>query len=270
MRIAVVAPSNPLSRDAASRVEAMVRDRGDCEIAFHPQCFLAHGHFAGTDEQRLSALREVMADGEVGAVWFGRGGYGSNRIAEAAVQGLPDAARSKVCMGYSDTGFLLAAFHKAGLEVAHGPMAQDVLRNGGEAAVHRALDWLIRRDPSAVEPDLRQPAMAFNLTVLSKLLGTVLEPDFAGVELLIEEVSEQHYRIDRLMFHITSNPNVRKAARIRLGRASDIPENDPQFHHDEGSIVAHWCEQAGIEFGRPADIGHDSANKVVPFGRFPE
>ena len=50
-------------------------------------------------------------------------------------------------MGYSDAGFLLAGLHKAGLEAAWGPMPQDVLREGGEAAVHRALDWLVRRDP---------------------------------------------------------------------------------------------------------------------------
>jgi muramoyltetrapeptide carboxypeptidase len=270
MKIAVVAPSNQLSRDAADRVQALAGERGDCEVHFHPQCFLSDGHFAGRDADRLSALREVMADPAVDAVWFARGGYGSNRIAEAAASDIPAAASSKLFMGYSDTGFLLAAFHKAGLSVAHGPMPQDVMREGGEAAVTRALDWMVRRDASALEPDLRQPAMAFNLTVLSKLLGTLLEPDFSGVELLVEEVSEHHYRIDRLMFHITSNANVRKAARIRLGRASDIPENDPEFGHDEQGIVAYWCDRAGIEFGRPADIGHDSGNKVVPFGRFPE
>ena len=270
MRIAVVAPSNPLNRDAAARVEAIVRARGGCEILFHPQCFLSQGHFAGSDEERLNALREVMADGEIDAVWFARGGYGSNRIAEAAARDLPDAALSKIFIGYSDTGFLLAAFHNAGLEVAHGPMPQDLLRDGGEAAVNRALDWIVRRDPAALDPDLQQPALAFNLTVLSKLLGTVLEPDFTGVELLVEEVSEQHYRIDRLMFHVTSNANIRNVARIRLGRASDIPENDPEFHHDEEAIVADWCDRAGIEMGRPADIGHDSGNKVVPFGRFSE
>jgi len=268
MRIAVVAPSNQLSREAAAKVEALVRERGDSELFVHPQCFLSAGHFAGTDEQRLQALREVMADPAIDAVWFARGGYGSNRIAEAAARDFPDAARSKLFMGYSDTGFLLAAFHKAGLRVAHGPMPQDSLRKGGEQAVSRALDWLVRRDSSTLEPRLQPPAMAFNLTVLSKLLGTVLEPDFAGVELLVEEVSEHHYRIDRLMFHITSNPNVRRVARIRLGRASDIPENDPPFAHDEQAIVADWCRRSGIELGEPADIGHDSANRVVPFGRF--
>jgi len=269
MRIAVVAPSNPLKREAAEAVEAIVRERGDCELSVHPQCFFSAGHFAGTDEQRLSALREVMADPAVDAIWFARGGYGSNRIAEAAVKDLPEAARSKLYMGYSDTGFLLAVFHKAGLEVAHGPMPQDVLREGGDAAVSRSVDWLVRRDPCALEPALDGPAMAFNLTVLSTLLGTVLEPDFSGVELLIEEVSEHHYRIDRLMFHVTASENVRRAARIRLGRASDIPENDPDFGSDEQAIIADWCERTGIEIGPRAGIGHDSANKVVPCGRRP-
>lgn len=265
MKIAVVAPSNALKRDTAERVEAIARGRGDCELAFHPQCFLSNGHFAGSDEQRLAALREVMADPAVDAVWFARGGYGSNRIAEAAARDVPDAARSKQFMGYSDTGFLLAAFRELGLEVAHGPMPQDIVRDGGAAAIDRALDWLVRRDPATVEPRLRQPAMAFNLTVLSKLLGTSFEPDFTGVELLIEEVSEHHYKIDRLMFHVTSNANIRKVARIRLGRASDIPENDPAWGTDEREIVADWCRRAGIELGPPADIGHDSGNRIVPF-----
>lgn len=267
MRIAVVAPSNSLKRDAADRVQAIADARSDCELVFHPQCFSSDGHFAGSDRDRLEALLEVMSDPGVAAIWFARGGYGSNRIAEAAVTNIPDAARSKTFMGYSDTGFLLAALHNVGLEVAHGPMVQDVLRPDGDAAVSRALDWLVRRDPAALEPKLRQPAMGFNLTVLSMLLGTPLEPDFTGVELLVEEVNEHHYRIDRLMFHITSSPNVRSAARLRLGRVGDVPENDPPFGSDEHAIAADWCRRSGIELGPAADIGHDSENRVVPFGR---
>ena len=265
MKIAVVAPSCTLSREAAERLEALVQERGDCEVAVHPQCFLTDGHFAGTDEQRLAALREVMADPGVDAIWFARGGYGSNRIVEVAARDLPAAARSKVYLGYSDAGFLHAGFHKAGLRFYWGPMAQDIRREGGEAAVTRALDWLVRGDPSALEPDLREPAMAFNLTVLAALLGTVLEPDFAGVDLLIEDVSEHHYRIDRTMFHVTANPNVRKVARLRLGRVGDIPENDPDFGRDELAIVEEWCARSGIPFGGRADIGHDVLNRVVPF-----
>ena len=266
MRIAVVAPSCPLKPEAAERVQAIVEGRGDCELVIHPQCFLTHGHFAGPDEARLSALREVMADPSIDAVWFARGGYGSNRIAEAALADPPDAARGKTYMGYSDAGFLLAGFYKAGLEVAWGPMVNDVLRELGEAGIARSLDWLVRRDAAALEPALDGPAMAFNLTVLSNLLGTSLEPDFTGIELLIEDVEEHLYRIDRSMFHVTLNPAIRKVRQLRLGRVNSIIPNDPEFGRDEAAIIEEWCLRSGIAYGGRADIGHDAGNRVVPFG----
>src|SRR3982751_6369314 len=248
MKIAVVAPSCPLKREAADAVEAIVGGRGDCELIIHPQCFLSEGHFAGPDEARLAALREVMARDDVDAVWFARGGYGSNRIAQAALADLPQTARRQLYLGYSDAGFLQAGLHKAGIDVAWGPMPQDVLRDGGDSAVHRALNWLVSRDRSALEPELRAPAMAFNLTVLSNLLGTPLEPDLTGVDLLIEDVSEHLYRIDRTMFHVTESANVRRVAGIRLGRVRDILANDVDFASDEEAIVADWCRRSGIPF----------------------
>jgi muramoyltetrapeptide carboxypeptidase len=169
-------------------------------------------------------------------------------------------------MGYSDAGFLLAGLYKAGIETAWGPMPQDVLRDAGDAAVARALDWIVSRDPASLEPDLQRPAMAFNLTVLSNLLGTPLEPDFTGVDLLIEDVGEQLYRIDRSMFHVAASSNVRGVARLRLGRISDVLANDPEFASDEVAIVEDWCRRSGITFGGRADIGHDAQNRVVPFG----
>lgn len=267
MRIAVVAPSCTLSRAAAEQVQAIVAQRDDAELVIHPQCFEQDGHFAGSDAIRHAALRAVMADPSIDAVWFARGGYGSNRIAIEAVADLPEAARTKTYLGYSDAGFLLAAFCKAGLAVAHGPMLQDVLREGGQAAVGRALDWLVCRDRSSLEPKLEGPTMAFNLTVLSNLLGTPLEPDFAGVELLIEDVAEHLYRIDRTMFHLTHSSAIRRIRSLRLGRISDVPPNNPVWRGDAEAIVRSWCERAGIAFAGSADIGHDAANRVVPFPR---
>src|SRR3954471_15754353 len=272
MRIAVVAPSCTLKREAAAAVQAIVVERGDCELLIHAQSFLTDGHFAGPDEARLAALREVMADPSIDAVWFARGGYGLNRIAEAAVADIPAAARGKLYMGYSDAGFLHAGFYKAGLDVAWGPMPQDVLRGdhglqNGEQAINRALDWLVRRDPTALEPALDGPDMAFNLTVLSNLLGTSLEPDFTGVDLLIEDVGEHLYRIDRSMFHVTGSEAIRRVRRLRLGRVAEVIENNPDFGADECTIVEQWCARSGIEFGGRADIGHDAQNRVVPFKR---
>jgi muramoyltetrapeptide carboxypeptidase len=241
------------------------------EILFHPQCFLSHNHFAGPDEVRADAFVEMANDDELDAVWFGRGGYGACRIADLVLPRLTSTARLKTYLGYSDGGVLLAALYGAGIgAVVHGAMCQDILRDGGEAAVARSLRWLADRDPSGLEPSVGEaPSAAFNIAVFSQIVGTPLQPDLAGHVLMLEEVSEYMYRIDRYLFHITSNPDVRQVAGIRLGRCSQVPENDPDFGLTEEEVVRFWCARAGIPYLGRADIGHDADNKVVPFGPMP-
>lgn len=270
MRIGVVAPSSRFSEEAARRVLALAAaEYPKAEIVFHPQCFLTHNHFAGSDAVRAEALVEYANDPAFDALWFARGGYGSCRFAEAAIAALKPAARDKAYVGYSDAGFLLAGLYRAGFQgLAHGPMPQDAMREGGDAAVRRALSWLVERSPAALEPELKPglPYAAFNLTVFSHLLGTALEPNLAGHVLLFEEISEHTYRTDRAMFHVTGHASLRKLAGIRLGRCSAVPENDPPFGESEEDVVRFWCEKTGIPWLGRADIGHDSDNKVVPFG----
>lgn len=270
MRIGVVAPSARFSEEAAARVrEIAAADFPDAELFFHPQCFLTDHHFAGPDAARRDALIEVANDPGIDAVWCARGGYGSCRIAEDALARFGPAARNKMWLGYSDAGFLLAGLYRAGFAgVAHGPMPQDAIREGGAAAVARALAWLTRRDPRALEPGLASGTahVAFNITVLGQLLGTALEPDLTDHILLIEDVSEYAYATDRAMFHLTATPAIRRVTGIRLGRVSDVPPNDPDFGEGAEAIVTRWCARAGIPFLGTADIGHDSVNKVVPFG----
>jgi muramoyltetrapeptide carboxypeptidase len=273
MKIGVVAPAGRVEPALAERVQALATERFGArapEIVFHPQCFLSHGHFAGDDAIRARAFLEVANDPGFDAVWFARGGYGSNRPAAQILERLKPAAREKAYLGYSDLGFLLAGLYRAGFEhLAHGPVAADLNRTGGEAAAARALSWLMDRDPSALEPSLKddpRPAAAFNLCILSNLVGTPLEPDLSGHVLMLEEVSEHQYRIDRALFHVTSQAGVRKVAGLRLGRVGDVPENDPDFGMSDEAIARHWCEVSGIAYLGRADIGHDIHNKVVPFG----
>ena len=269
MRIGVVAPSSRFGAEAAERVTALAEaEFPDAEIVFHPQCFLTHNHFAGPDAARADALVEFANDPAFDAIWFARGGYGACRIAEGALARLCDAAREKTFLGYSDAGYLLAGLKRAGFpHLAHGPMPQDIMRDGGDAAIRRALAWLTRRDAAALDGGLEKGRRhaAFNLTVLGLLLGTPLEPDLAGHVLMIEDVSEHMYATDRAMYHLTASANIRSAAGIRLGRIGDVLPNDPDFGEDGETVVRYWCERAGVPFLGLADIGHDSGNKVVPF-----
>lgn len=285
MRIAVVAPSNQLSDDVPSRVLALAAARyGERapEIVFHPQCFLSAGHFAGADQDREDALVAVANDPAVDAVWFARGGYGANRIAQGAVARMGPAARAKRFVGYSDGGFVLAALLRKRVgQPVHGPMTADIRRDGGEATVARVLDYLVdsavpplagdfyfgqySSEPPATEPP---KVAAFNLSVLGALLGTPLQPSFAGRVLMVEEVGEEMYRIDRLLFEVTSNRAVRRCAGLMLGRCAikpnvDGPDWGPATDEDSAK---RWCAQNRIAWLGRADIGHDADNKVVPFG----
>ncbi len=275
IRIGVVAPASPMDRSTANRVAALAADlypHHRVELFFHSQCFESWGHFAGTDDQRAQAFMEVADDESFDAVWFGRGGYGSCRIAERVASQAKPVARRKTYLGYSDMGSLLAALYGQGfLRLAHGPMPSDINRDGGEAAVARALAFLVEGAASALEPTVLggAPCAAFNATILSHLLGTPLQPDLAGHVLMLEEVSEHMYRLDRDLFHITSNLGIRKVAGIMLGRCSDIPPNQPEFGQTEEEVARHWCAVSKIPYLGRADIGHDIHNTVVPFGRWP-
>jgi len=270
VKIGIVAPSSRLDPAMAERVAALAAAQHPAaELHFHPQCYLACGHFAGDDAARAAAFVEVANDASFDALWFARGGYGSGRIAEAVLPRLNEAARRKAYLGYSDAGALLAALYAQGFSgLAHGPMPADIRRKGGEAAVARALDWLVRRAPESLEPSLTAggKAVAFNLMTFSQLIGTPLEPDLAGHVLMLEDVDEHMYRIDRSLFHVTSHRAIRRVAGIRLGRCSAIPPNDPDFVLNEVEVVEHWCKVSGIPYLGRADIGHDPDNKIVPFG----
>ena len=267
-RIAICAPGTPITRDVAERVGAIAREFPGLELHFHEQCFVEDGHFAGSDVVRLAALLECANDPAFDAVWFAKGGYGANRIAAQAVGAMGEAARGKTYLGYSDCGDLLAGLYRAGIgRAAHGPMPVDIRREGGEAAVRRALGWLTE-DESGLEPGLdARPAAAFNLMTLAMLCGTELMPDLSGHVVMVEEVAEHLYAIDRLFFHATQH--LEGVAGLRLGRISAVPENDRPFGASPEEIARDWCQRTGIPFLGPADIGHDVANRIVPFGLAP-
>lgn len=271
-RIGVVAPGTRIEPELAERLLALAASTYPLqtpEIVVHPQCFASAGHFAGDDDLRAEAFLEIANDPEFDAVWFARGGYGANRICDLVLPKLNDAARAKTYLGYSDSGFLLAGLYRAGVkDLAHGPMPVDLTRDGGASAVRRGLSWLVERSPDALEmtvaPEVK--TAAFNIMILSNLLGTPLQPDLSGHVLMLEEIGEYMYRIDRSLFHITSNPGIRQVAGIKLGRCSVVPRNEPDFILNEEEVTRFWCKRAGIAYLGRADIGHDIDNRVVPFG----
>tara|TARA_R110001606_G_scaffold301067_2_gene448737 strand:+ start:2764 stop:3621 length:858 start_codon:yes stop_codon:yes gene_type:complete len=270
VRIGICAPSTPFTRVGAESVIALAaKNYPQTELLFDEQCFYEQGHFAGSDEQRTDSFVTLANDPTIDAIWFARGGYGAARMAEAAISRLNSVAKRKTYLGYSDAGNLLGALYRAGIgEVAHGPMPSDIGRTGGDEAVRRALDWIVHKKPDTLEPGLvsGHKYAAFNLMTVAMMTGTQLMPDLRGHILIVEEISEYLYAYDRALFHLCSNLADSGLTGIKLGRISEIPENDRPFGEDPEAIIERWCAKSEIAYLGRADIGHDAQNKIVPLG----
>lgn len=164
----------------------------EAELRFHPACFGKHGHFSSNDATRAAAFLDYAQNDDIDSIWFGRGGYGSARIATTALTSLEAHGLQKSNLGYSDVGVLPAGLYNlGGIRIAHGPMVQDFRRDNGEEAVERALRWLVERSPETIEEGVSSASqsIAFNLTVLCHLIGAAWEPDLTDHVVMIEEVS---------------------------------------------------------------------------------
>ena len=269
MRIGVVSPAKTLDTLAAQRTLAFAAIAYPAvDLIFHPQCFESDGgHFAGSDARRAAAFLEFANDAAFDAIWFARGGYGSNRILATAIPQLGPAARAKAYVGYSDMGFMLAALYARRIgRPAHGPMPTDIGRDGGDRTIARTLGWLTG-DRQGLEPSLgTQPAVAFNLAILGSLIGTPWLPDLTDHVLMIEEVSEPLYNIDRLLFTMANATQLKGVAGVRLGAVSDVQRNNPPWGETLEAMLARWCGDMGVAYLGRAEIGHSADNYVVPFG----
>jgi muramoyltetrapeptide carboxypeptidase len=275
MRIGVVAPARTVSRESALRLSAfMALTYPDHEIVFHPQCFMEQGHFAGPDAVRARAFLEFANDTGFDAIWFARGGYGSNRILEAVMPQLNVAAGHKTYIGFSDMGFMLGALYARRIgRQAHGSMASSLGKNDKGDSAGWVLGWLIDGDKRGLEPSLAdgRPAAAFNLSILNAIIGTKYLPDLTDHVLMIEEVDEPLYRIDRMLFQMAHATQLKGIAGIRLGAVSAVKDNgEADGSYDFGEtideMIVRWCREMGVPYLGRAEIGHVELNKVVPFG----
>ena len=273
-RIGVVGVSSTMQAE----VEALTVEMGTRLYPDDPPVFEfgahgyeVHGHFAGSDAQRADSFLEFANRPDVDAVWFGRGGYGSGRTIERVLAGLEPAAAEKDYLGYSDAGALMAALYGRGFKrLAHGPMPHDAIGYGAPASAERGLRWLVEHDPATLEGhvDGETPTAAFNIVILASLMGTPWQPDLRGHVVMLEELSEAMYRIDRCLFQIASSPAMRAVKGLRLGRWRVEP-NQVDFAMDDEAVLRDWCVRSGIPYLGRADIGHDLDNKVVPLGIYP-
>jgi muramoyltetrapeptide carboxypeptidase len=197
--IEVVAPSSPFDRDRFERGVAALK-----EIGFQPRyrddIFIKSGHLAGDDARRESELRAALRS-DAKAIVLARGGYGSLRFATRLTADVP----AKLVVGYSDATVLHEIWWRAGVPSIHGPMCTQL---GEEpAALARFHSLLSGADPGAIdfEPETARGGRVEgvlrggNLASLASLCGTPLQPTFKDSLVLLEDLNEAPYKLDRLL-----------------------------------------------------------------------
>jgi muramoyltetrapeptide carboxypeptidase len=201
-RVAVVAPSSPFDRARFDAGLALLRDRYQPTLA--SSLFATQGYLAGSDAVRLADLQGALADGEVRAIIPPRGGYGATRLLPA-LDAASVHASTPWLVGFSDVTALHALWARAGVCSIHGPMVCSL----PEASVALREAWFALLE-GAAPPPLRgltclHPGEAEgrlfggNLTVLAALVGTPYLPPLEDVVLVLEDVAERPYRLDRML-----------------------------------------------------------------------
>ncbi len=274
--VGIVAPAGklPLKTDTAK-----VRQRFESwglHVKFGAHCAdREQPYFAGTDEERAADLQAMIDDRSVKAVIAYRGGYGSVRLLP-----LIDLGRlrehPKWVVGFSDITMLHLALRRLGIESIHGPMPGSFLFDEEDPSAESLRQALFGETVRIeVEPHpLNQPGEASgrlaggNLTVIGSATGTPEELlTDAPTVLLIEEVGEFVYRIDRLMQSLARSGKLGSVKAVLVGHFSDMMGMKKFGVADADAVISAYTRPLGIPvvFGFPA--GHVEPNAAVYLGR---
>lgn len=282
-----VAPAGPPKRDDVMRGKARFEGRG-YKVKMRDDIFDVEGYLAGTDERRAAELMEAFTDPDVKGVLCVRGGYGVMRILDKLDYDVI-RANPKLVLGFSDITALHAALNReANLVTFHGPGPASGL--GGEkdptpftaarlwsAIVDRTRDGYFVKVPHDVAEvgafgtgSALGRLVGGNLSLIAALEGTPYAIETDGAILLIEDVNEAPYRIDRMLRQLKLAGKLDQLRGAVLGQFTtefvreDKLTDDVRF--DTTGVLRQYFEHAGIPVLTNYPVGHHKENTTLPLG----
>jgi muramoyltetrapeptide carboxypeptidase len=271
-QVAVISPAGPASPDRVAAGMALLRSWG-LRPATTPHALARHRYLAGTDQQRAADLNAALADPRVRGVIVTRGGYGSQRIADrvdlAAVRADP-----KVLVGFSDlTALHLALWRGARLAGLYGPGAAWRPGRTGPGSARSLRAALMSTKPVVLSRDPAEPTapvsragaacgrlLGGNLCLLATSVGTPDLPDLTGAILLLEDVDEPPYKVDRMLTQLRRAGALDGLAGVALGqftRCGDAAVAD---------VLAERLTGLGVPVLGGLPVGHGDGQHTVPLG----
>jgi len=264
----IVAPSSPFDKKKFQQGLFFIEELGFKVFCPEP-IFEQKQYLAGSDALRAKTLTAMFADPGIKGIICARGGYGALRIL-SLIDFDVICANPKVFIGSSDITVLLNTLLKTcGLVSLHAPMVESLSR-ASERTKQAFSDILSNHQkltntldhPVIINAGQASGVMAGgNLTTLCHMVGTPFEPDFTGQILLLEDVGEAPYRIDRMLTQMKLAGCFEQIKGIALGTFTGCGAPDlvyrifkDIFSSDHLPIVAGF------------DIGHGEPNLPIPFG----
>lgn len=240
-----------------------------------------HGYLAGTDKERLDDLHSMFKDKNVKAIFTLRGGYGAFRFLDQIdyriIKNNP-----KIFVGYSEiTSLQMAFFEKAGLITFAGPMVAVDFHDEISSFTNEHFWNLITSNKKIgrlkLPEDQKLPPLqkgiasgrvvGGNLAVFTALLGTPYFPNLTGKILMIEEVGELPYRVDRMLNQLRLAGAFKKIKGIILGRFVDCNEVNPDKKTlTLGEVIENYIASVKVPSIYTFPHGHIKDFVTIPFG----
>lgn len=235
-----------------------------------------HAYFAGTDEERLDDLNAALRDESIDAIWCVRGGYGAMRLL-ADIDFAALAENPRAVIGFSDITALHAAIHQeCGIVTYHGPTARGELSEFSRDHLTRAV--ADPADSCGVAPEGRTLRSGIasgrlaggNLALVTAMIGTPWSIDLEGAILVLEDIDEAVYRVDRMMQQLLLSGELDGCAGIIAGdfRRPDGEQEEDNRTIDE--VIAEAADAAGVPCFAGAPFGHIGDQWTIPLGAFAE
>lgn len=275
-RVALIAPSGPLLSSSAIEVALEQCRSFGWDAAVGDHATARDGYLAGDDASRLHDLNAALRDDTIDGIWCLRGGYGAMRL-------LPlldvDAMRRRprALIGYSDVTALHAALGRASSVITyHAPHAGTRLSPFSRESMEHAV--VAQRESCGHAPGARtlRPGRAEgrlvggNLALLASLCGTPFAPDYTGAILVLEDIGEPTYRIDRMLRQLALSGALGRVAGIAFGSFTEGTAQGDDASRALDDVLREAAALAGVPAIAGIPVGHIDDQWTLPLGAMAE